>query len=102
MTKTFLINAKNTSSEIIEEIKNACNDYYPTLNLGCVVLNHFYGDNEEQTVARTFDISEEEASALLASGEVEISPFDCVNPENEQSMLYLNVIHLNGTDVYFE
>ena len=90
-----------TINELIKYISSYCDDYYPTLAEGNIILNEYQGDTDITSLARTLDCDEESARLLLESGRIEIDNYTCENPENEQHTLYLRTVHVIGTPIIF-
>lgn len=92
---------KSRIEELKKMIDGNCDDYYPTLAIGAMVVNEFVDDSDAEAVANTLECTIEEAEELLKSG-YEIDNYETINPENEQDTEYIRAIHKKGTPVYFE
>lgn len=111
MKNTATVRTQDTKKEqklsteaeaIIKQIENNIDDYYPTLAEGCIVLIQRSNSSYQENIMETFECEQSVAEEILNSGLIEIEPYECTNPENDQNTLYLDVIHLKGAAVYFE
>ncbi len=88
-------------NKLVEYVENYADTYYSELAQGNIVLDQWANSTDIEDVARTLEITEDEAERLLQDDRISIEEVELRNPENDEAMQSLRVLHFVGADIYY-